>query len=305
MKRQVPTQLWINKGATVTNDGRDYVVLSLADINLVLAKDIESGERVLLKIGDLGPPRRIEDPKPAPPIERELLDVPDEMWAIAQARRQWIDPLLVSYQHHGQALASEIATHAEVDRATVYRWVAAFRETGLLSSLLPNIRRRGGKNGSRILPEVEALILETLEKFHDTQQQQTIAETVIEIRRRCSNAGLPLPAMNTIRARLERTDGRERTRRRAGPAAAHDQHDPVKGVLDLQLGSDRRDLLGIEIRGAFLPFNELCVEKLGDLCTPSVVARFQWKSRRASGIGRERCLQATEERMDRCRSARL
>ncbi|HCX81406.1 MAG: transposase [Curvibacter sp. RIFCSPHIGHO2_12_FULL_63_18] len=231
MRRQAPTQLWVTKGSTFTNEGREYVVLRLADINLVLAKDLESGERVLLKIGDMGPPRRIEDAKPVPQEEQELLDVPNELWAIAQVRREWIEPLLVSYQHNAQARADQIAAAAQVSRATVYRWVAAFRQTGLLSSLLPNTRRRGGKNGSRILPEVEALIHETLKNFHDTEQQQSIAETVTEIRRRCSNAGLPLPAMNTIRVRLERTDGRERTRRRAGPAAAHDQHDPIKGVI--------------------------------------------------------------------------
>ena len=231
MKRQAPTQLWINKGATVTNDGRDYVVLSLADINMVLAKDLESGERVLLKIGELGPPRVIGESEPAPKAEPELLDVPDELWEIAQTRRELIAPLLGSYYQHAEGQGDKIAAKAGVSRATVYRWVAAFRQTGLLSSLLPNTRQRGGKGGSRISPEVEALIKVTLEKFHDTTQKQSIAETVSEIRRLCSNAGLPLPATNTIRARLARTDGRERTRRRLGAAAAHDRHDPIKGVI--------------------------------------------------------------------------
>lgn len=231
MKKQAPAQLWINKGATVTNDGREYVVLSLADINLVLARDTESGERVLLKIGDLGPPRLIGEAEPAPKVEPELLDIPEELWAIAQSRRQWIDPLLGSYYQHAQALGDQIAAKAGVSRATVYRWVAAFRRTGLLSSLLPNTRQRGGKDGSRISPEVEALILDAIKNFHDTTQQQSLAETVTEIRRRCSNAGLPLPAANTIRMRLARTDGRVRTRLRAGDAAAHDRHDPIKGVI--------------------------------------------------------------------------
>lgn len=231
MKRQPPTQLWINKGATVINAGRDYVVLSLADINLVLARDVESGERVLLKIGDLGPPKVIGETKPAAKADTELLEVSDELWEIAQTRRQLIDPLLGSYYQHAQSLGDQIAVKAGVSRATVYRWVTAFRQTGLLSSLLPNTRQRGGKAGSRISPEVEALIADALENFHDTEQQQTIAATVTEIRRRCSNAGLTLPAANTIRARLARTDGRERTSSRMGAAAAHDRHDPIKGVI--------------------------------------------------------------------------
>ena len=134
MRRQAPTQLWVTKGSTFTNEGREYVVLRLADINLVLAKDLESGERVLLKIGDMGPPRRIEDAKPVPQEEQELLDVPNELWAIAQVRREWIEPLLVSYQHNAQARADQIAAAAQVSRATVYRWVAAFRIVVFLAS---------------------------------------------------------------------------------------------------------------------------------------------------------------------------
>lgn len=231
MNRQPPTQLWIKKGATVTNEGREYVLLSLADINLVLAQDIESGDRVLIKIGDLGPPRVIGESKSAPRLQSELMDVSDEMWAIARARRELIDPLLHNYHSHAQALAHQIALKAEVSRATVYRWVAAFRQTGLLSSLLPNTKQRGGKGGSRLSPEVEALILDALQNFHDTLQKPSIASTVEEIRRRCFNAGLRLPATNTIRARLARTDGRERTKSREGNAAAHDQHDPIKGTI--------------------------------------------------------------------------
>ncbi|MFI5444007.1 Mu transposase C-terminal domain-containing protein [Polaromonas sp. UC242_47] len=231
MKAQAKTQLWITKGATVSNEGRDYVILALADINLVLAKDVESGERVLLKIGDLGPPKVIGEAQGAPKAESELLDVSDELWEIAETRRRLIDPLLGIYYQHAQALADQIAATAGVSRATIYRWVAAFRNTGMLSSLLPQTSLRGGKAGSRISPDVEAIIKDALESFHDTLQKPSIAETVSEIRRRCSNAGLTLPAINTIRSRLAQTEGRERISRREGVAVAHDRHDPIKGVI--------------------------------------------------------------------------
>jgi putative transposase len=57
MQKQDRSVLWIEKGATISSHGREYVVVALADINLVLAKEIGSGEKVLLKIGDLEPPR--------------------------------------------------------------------------------------------------------------------------------------------------------------------------------------------------------------------------------------------------------
>jgi len=232
MSKKEPTQLWIKEGATIVNNGRDYVILALADINLVLAKEVGSGEKVLLKIGDLGPPKKI-GPLPAPPItKQELWEISQVDWQIAEERRRHIDPILKAAFHQwADAQADKIAAEAGVSRATVYRWVAAFRETGLLSSLLPNAGLRGGKGKTRLSPEVDAIISDCLENFHDTEQSSSIAATVEEIRRRCSNAQLRLPALNTIRTRIERTDGRERIKSRKGEAAAHDQFDPIKGVI--------------------------------------------------------------------------
>jgi putative transposase len=73
MSKQERTQLWIREGATITNNGRDYIIVALADVNMVLAKEAGSGEKVLLKIGDLGPPRIIGEAKPEPRGERDLL----------------------------------------------------------------------------------------------------------------------------------------------------------------------------------------------------------------------------------------
>jgi putative transposase len=231
MNDQPCNQLWLQKGASVANNGREYVILAIADINLLLARDRESGEKVLLKIGELGPPLAVEGKKPDTRDEIELLGVPNELWSVAEARRKWIDPLLSSYSSYSEALADQIAADAQVSRATVYRWVAAYRQSGRLSSLLPGTRLRGGKGKTRIAPEVEAMILQTIKDFHDTDQKNTIAATVLEIRRRCSNAGYGLPAPNTIRTRLKRTDGRDRTFRREGEAAAYAKHDMRKGTV--------------------------------------------------------------------------
>jgi len=229
--RTIPTQYWVTKGATVTNGGREYVILNLADVNLVLARDVETGNKVLLKMGDIGPPTLVAEKPAAKTVEPELLDVTEFDWAIAQKRREWIEPLLLSRYQRSNALYDEIAAEAQVSRATVYRWVTAYRATGTLSSLLPMYRNRGGKAKPRIAPEVEAIIAKTLAGFHDTEQHVSIAATIKEIRRLCSNAELKLPAVNTIRARLNQTNGPERTLLRYGAAVAHAKHQPIKGVI--------------------------------------------------------------------------
>ncbi len=230
MATQAPTQLWLTKGATVSNAGREYTIVALADLNMVIAKDIESGERVLLKIGDLGAPKLIQEVE-APKSKIDLLDVSDADWAIAESRRQSIEPLLRSPYLHAKAQSKEIALKAGVSPATIYRWVTAFRDTGLLSSLLPGTKLRGGKAGSRIQPEVEAIIQAVIENFYSTLQKPTITETIVEVRRLCANAKLTLPAANTIRKRLDRQIGREQTKQREGLAIAHDRYDPIKGVI--------------------------------------------------------------------------
>ena len=231
MSKQERTLLWITEGATITNNGRDYVIVALADINLVLAKEVGSNEKVLLKIGDLEPPRKIEKVSVPQPVVQDLAVVSEEEWQVAEERRQHIEPLLNNEYQKSQALADQAAAAAGVSRATIYRWLAAFRDTGLLSSLILNPGGKGGKRPSRLSPEAEAIIQDCIENFHDTDQNPSIAATIVEIRRRCSNANLTLPAANTIRNRLENTMGRERIAKRKGSALAHDQFDPIKGSI--------------------------------------------------------------------------
>ena len=60
MQKQDHSLLWIKKGATIVNNDREYVIVALADINLVLEKEVSSGEKVLLKIGDVEAPRPVK-----------------------------------------------------------------------------------------------------------------------------------------------------------------------------------------------------------------------------------------------------
>lgn len=232
MAKLIPNQLSLTKGSTVSNNGRDYVVTAVADLNKILAKDLESGATVLLTIGSLEPPKSFTAGSGSEQVEIDLSRIPEADWAIAEQRRKWLAPLMVNRTLYGTKTAELIATEAGVDRATVYRWLEAFRSTGLLSSLLPmRGRAGGGKSGRRISAKVEVIIKDVIETFHDTDQKPTIAETVQEIRRRCSNAGLQLPAINTVRLRLKQTSGRQRTLQRLGEAAAYALHDPSKGSI--------------------------------------------------------------------------
>jgi putative transposase len=114
MIKQERALLWIKEGATITNNGRAYIIVALADINLVLAKEVGSNEKVLLKIGDLGPPKVIREADPAPATDRKLAGVSESDWQEAEDRRRHIGPLLNNDYQRSDALAGQIAVDAGV-----------------------------------------------------------------------------------------------------------------------------------------------------------------------------------------------
>jgi len=227
-----PTLLQLHEGATISHNDKKYVIVKVADINLLLAKEVGSTHKVLIKVGDVSSPKPISDePNADNLVEWDLVSVAEEYWDIAEQRLKLIEPLLHGKNHYSAALASKIAEEAGVNRATIYRWVANYNSTGKLSSLIPKTTQRGGKNKARILPEVEAIIKHAIETFHNTDQQPSINRTVSEIRRLCFNAGLAMPTGKTIKKRLDWADGRERLLRRKGEAAAYKRYDEDKGSI--------------------------------------------------------------------------
>ena len=226
-----PTVLFVQQGATLQHAGREFVVLRLIDLGMVLAREVGSSETVILKLGELNTPEPLPidaQPPPAKAIERDLLDIPEADWAIAEFRLSAIQPFL-SGEARPRGHYAEAAAKAGVSAATLYRWVAAYKGSLLLSALLPR-RRPGGVGKGRLPPDLELIVKDRIENFYLTGQKPSIAATVKEVRRLCSNAGLTLPASNTVRLRVEWLAERERVKRRDGAKAAR-KFDVFKGSI--------------------------------------------------------------------------
>lgn len=222
--------LHISKGAVVSHNGRDYTVLRVVDLNLVMAREPSSDEKVLLKIGTIEPPVHQSPTSYAAP-DIELESVPAEDWEVAESRLQVIAPLMAARNGRTNADYTAAAEAAGVSTATVYRWVGAYRDSGLLSSLLP-LRRGGGARKSRLSPEVQLIVDDYIRTKHLSLQKPSPAKSVKEIRRLCSNAGLsPLPAGTTIYRQIEWISGQVRLKRREGVKAAREKYDIHKGPI--------------------------------------------------------------------------
>lgn len=90
------------------------------------------------------------------PTERDLLDISDDDWAVAEIWREKIGPLL-SQQRPTRAYYVEAAAELAVSVATLYRRVANYKNSGLLSAFLPT-RRPGGQGKARLPDDVELII---------------------------------------------------------------------------------------------------------------------------------------------------
>lgn len=221
----------VKPGARIEHGGRAYVITSHIDLDVVLCKELDSGAQVILNLGQLDAPRRADPIALSQDVQRDLHAITKEQWDEAQSRRSAAETILSKSAKHGSGHYKRLADSFCVSVPTLYRWASIYRECGYLLSSLVMTKRSGGRGVGRIDKRVEALIADYIRTKWLTTQKRSIKQAVTDIRTNCSNAGLPLPAANTIRLRIAWLDGRERVAKREGTAMAEDIFDASKGSI--------------------------------------------------------------------------
>jgi putative transposase len=228
MTKASPTLLRFEKGELLNYNGQEYVLLKPIDLTKVLAKNMISKTTEVLEIRYLTPWVVKKDDKPQKQ-EIDLVDIPEEEWQFARERLKIIEPLL-SKKVWGSEAVSKIAKDSGYGVATIYRWIRAYRNSGLLSDLLPE--KGGWKSGTwRLDEQVEAIIKDRIENYYLTDQRRSIANTTEEIQRLCVNAGFPKPHWRTVKRRIDAIDERERYEKRYSVRAAKQIFDPNEGTV--------------------------------------------------------------------------
>ncbi|WP_175452579.1 Mu transposase C-terminal domain-containing protein [Thiohalomonas denitrificans] len=124
-------------------------------------------------------------------------------------------------------MVDEAAGEAGVHTVTLYRWIQRFESTGKVSALV-RVPRSGGRGRSRLSPDVETVLVATIEEDYLRAEKPNIEHTAEEVERRCRNAGLKAPHPNTVRNRIKLISEKEKVKRRKGPKAAR-IFEPLKG----------------------------------------------------------------------------
>ncbi|SEB29900.1 Mu transposase C-terminal domain-containing protein [Rhodococcus koreensis] len=157
---------------------------------------------------------------PAVP-ETGVLTATDPEWDCACARFAVIAPL-AALEVIGHAAADEAAAKLGLSRRQVYALVHRLRTgAGTVTDLLPG--RSSGGRGARRLPEtVDEVIADHLTRMYLKRQKPSVAVVYRAIVGACVRQQLPVPARNTVAARIAALHPGEVARKREGtdsPAA--------------------------------------------------------------------------------------
>lgn len=210
-------------GALVAWRDKSHVVLHLSGLDRAVVRCVESGDTQQVQTSELIPYGS------AAQHRQDLMVVPDQDWHEALRRYQMIEPLLAGGAHRrGRSEeVAQIAQEAGVNRATLYRWLARYEETGLVSSLLRPRREDYGK--TRLKPEVEQLLGEIINSYYLSRQKVSLSELCLEVDRRFREVGLDAPHPNTIRARVALIPDATLMAKRVSHKAARERFAPIKG----------------------------------------------------------------------------
>ncbi len=216
--------LGLAPGAAIASGGRRYVISHILSLEAILAKDLDTGKSIELKLSDISPPLQPSVPQQTEAKDLALIEQKD--WATAELWFSRIYPL-VSGRRTDQMVRT-VAKEAGVHRTTVYRKLALYEQSCRVSDLAPT-KPSGGKGQSRLAPEAEAVIDSVVKEIYLNRQRRSIKKTTDEIRRSFANAALKPPHYNTVRNRILALSEAERDRKRLSPKVANEKHGAFPG----------------------------------------------------------------------------
>lgn len=219
--------LSFEKGAIVWRGDQEYVIVAIADLKSLLARNLATGDIDTLEISSLnGPPPSQTKAK----ADVDLMGVSREDWDEAKRRLDVIKPLLTR-RARGEARAVQLAKAAGVSVPTLYAWRRDYLGSGLLSSLLP-YRSEGGKGKSRIKdPVVDEAMRQTIDKFYLTDAKPSVAKAMEDLTLRCQGLGVTPPSIHTLRRRIKWRVARDVVAAREGEYAARMMFDADEGRI--------------------------------------------------------------------------
>jgi putative transposase len=151
--------------------------------------------------------------------ESGVLTAPDELWEVA-VRQAAVISRLAALDAASLTTVDEAADELGLSRRQIYVLLGRWRVgEGVVSDLLPG-RSSGGRGGSRLPDEVEAIVRQVLQARYLTRQRRSVASVCREITRLCRVRGWAVPSRGTVLRRIAQLDPLQATLAREGRDAA-------------------------------------------------------------------------------------
>ncbi|WES96522.1 DDE-type integrase/transposase/recombinase [Chryseobacterium arthrosphaerae] len=218
MKKEI---FYLNVGQQITYNDIPCTIIRNIDIKRISIEEIESGIIHTVNIGDISP----ADPQQES-NNRDMLDFTDKEWGKAQERFQIIRPVL---ENRGDLkIVERAAKEAKVDKATIYRWISRYEQTGSIGSILGK-KKNGGRGKSRLSPEQEEIIQKCINEIYLTSFRKSINYLIRAIAFECNKLGIQMPHSTTIRRRINEISEEEKVKQRYGKKISDNKFRPIRG----------------------------------------------------------------------------
>jgi len=209
-------------GATVFYRGRRHIIQQeTQDFETVVLLELESGKLLQAPITELTSAESLPES-----THKDIYVQDVEKQVEAERKFEIIKPLLDNPRCTFQDIQNR-AVEVGIHFVTLYRWLNLFETTGKISVFMR--QQRKGKGVTKLAPEVDKIVTDTIEAVFLTQQKQTVSRVIREIEKLCVKAGLEPPHQNTVRKRINALDAFRKTKARKGSKAARDSFAQIKG----------------------------------------------------------------------------
>ncbi|MCB1735179.1 MAG: DDE-type integrase/transposase/recombinase [Gammaproteobacteria bacterium] len=217
----------IAPGAVVPFKQSECRILSFRDVDHIVAEDLFTRSIVVIPLSEL---TVADNGQKLSTPGRDLESISAEQWEIANERLTIIRPLLELEDRSDQAVRT-VATETGVSRATLYRWIASFEESGKVSSLVR--KQRDDTGSTRLAEPIEQVIRHVIKKYHLSAKKLRPQQSYTKLLLLCRRLGLNAPHKSTYVRRIKSEAARnpeEVARARDGRNAAL-RHRPLRGSI--------------------------------------------------------------------------
>lgn len=222
-----PSTFKLTPGLEISVEGRRYQFVSQVSLTAILVEDPNSQERQTVQVGKISKwlGEAIERKKVP-----DLALIPEVRCVEGLRRKEAIDGLL-KLKFRTRSEVAEVAEGLGLSVSYLYQLTKTYLKQGNWICLVP-FAEIGRPRKKRLLPLAEEIIGEVIKEIYLTRNSAPMAEIEREARTRCKRAGLPMPAPNSIRARVRALDPEVVVAAREGLKAARDKHGTLLGPHD-------------------------------------------------------------------------